>query len=224
MTTTLKLIASITCPFAQRSAIVLHEKGIAFEHLIIDLAHKPDWFRALSPLGKIPVLQVNDQVLFESAVINEYLDETHSPQLHPTDPLQRATNRAWIEFGSELMMNLVRLIRAADEASFLEQQHSWIEKTQRLEAVLNHQPFFNGATFALIDAAYAPLFVRIDTLQQYCALNLLDHAPKIQAWAKHLVGRASVQAALSPNFTQAVIQGLRNTPYIAQRCSLPSSV
>lgn len=69
----------------QRVAIVLHEKGLAFERRTIDLAHKPDWFLALSPLGKTPVLQVRGQSLFESAVICEYLDEVATPALHPQD-------------------------------------------------------------------------------------------------------------------------------------------
>ena len=70
------LISFDICPFVQRSVITLEEKGVKYNIKYIELENKPDWFLAISPFGKVPVLQVNDKVLFESAVINEYLDET----------------------------------------------------------------------------------------------------------------------------------------------------
>lgn len=97
--TSLKLVSFDLCPYVQRAAIVLAEKGVPFERITIDLADKPNWFIALSPLGKVPLLQVGDTVLFESAPIVEYLDEVYSPRLHPAAALDRARHRAWIEFG-----------------------------------------------------------------------------------------------------------------------------
>jgi glutathione S-transferase len=96
----LKLISHKLCPYVQRAVIALTEKGVAFDRIDIDLANKPDWFLAISPLGKTPVLQVGDTTIFESAVILEYLEETQPKPLHPADPLRRAEHRAWIEFGS----------------------------------------------------------------------------------------------------------------------------
>ena len=69
------LISFDICPFVQRSVITLEEKGVEYEIKYIELENKPDWFLAISPFGKVPVLQANDTVIFESAVINEYLDE-----------------------------------------------------------------------------------------------------------------------------------------------------
>ena len=101
----LRLISFPLCPYVQRAAIVLAEKGVPFERVDIDLSNKPDWFLKLSPLGKVPVLVVTgedgrEEVLFESAVIAEYLDEVLEPKLLPSDPLEKARHRAWIEFGS----------------------------------------------------------------------------------------------------------------------------
>src|SRR5689334_17901425 len=101
--TMLTLISHPLCPYVQRAAIVLQEKGVAYERRDIDLANKPDWFLRISPLGKTPVLLVDDEAIFESAVICEYLDDTLAPRLHPQDPLQRARHRAWMEFGSSLL-------------------------------------------------------------------------------------------------------------------------
>ena len=99
MTEKLKLISHKLCPYVQRAVISLTEKGVPFERIDIDLDNKPDWFLKISPLGKVPVLQVGDKVVFESAVILEYLDETQRHPLHPKDPLTRAEHRAWMELG-----------------------------------------------------------------------------------------------------------------------------
>ena len=74
--------------------IVLRTKEVDFDVTYINLREKPDWFLKISPHGKVPVLKVEDQSLFESNAIAEYLDETVAPQLHPADPIKRARNRA----------------------------------------------------------------------------------------------------------------------------------
>src|ERR1700682_5290501 len=100
------LISHDLCPYVQRAVIALAEKGVAFERIDIDLADKPDWFKAISPLGKIPLLRVGEAVIFESAVIVEYLEETQPNPLHPADPLQRARHRAAIEFASAILSDI----------------------------------------------------------------------------------------------------------------------
>ncbi|MDE2595189.1 MAG: glutathione S-transferase N-terminal domain-containing protein, partial [Burkholderiales bacterium] len=120
----LTLISHALCPYVQRAAIVLAEKGLRFERIDIDLAHKPDWFLKLSPLGKTPVLLVNGQPIFESAVICEYLDETTWPALHPTDPLQRAQHRGWMEFGSTVLNGIAGFYSAPDEQALSTQRQA----------------------------------------------------------------------------------------------------
>jgi glutathione S-transferase len=112
MTAHLKLISHKLCPYVQRAVIALTEKGVSFERIDIDLANKPDWFLAISPLGKTPVLQVGDAAIFESAVILEYLEETQTKPLHPADPLKRAEHRGWIEFGSTVLNDIAGLYSA----------------------------------------------------------------------------------------------------------------
>lgn len=98
-----KLVSFNLCPFVQRSVIVLNEKDVPYEIDYIDLGNKPDWFLAISPTGKVPVVQTPDGVnLFESAVINEYLDEMHEPRLLPAAPLDRAQDRMWRDFMADL--------------------------------------------------------------------------------------------------------------------------
>src|ERR1700730_11729626 len=118
MAAPLKLISHKLCPYVQRAVIALTEKGVGFERIDIDLANKPDWFLALSPLGKTPVLQVGDSAIFESAVILEYLEETEPKPLHPADALTRAEHRGWIEFGSAVLSDIAGFYAAPDEAAF----------------------------------------------------------------------------------------------------------
>src|SRR3954451_3163603 len=93
------LVSFKTCPWVQRAAIVLREKNVDFEFRHIEPDNRPDWFLAISPHKKVPVLRVDDRVsLFESNAIAEYLDETISPRLHPEDPVARAVNRAWTDY------------------------------------------------------------------------------------------------------------------------------
>ena len=114
----LTLISHALCPYVQRAVIALAEKGVAFERIDVDLAAKPDWFRAISPLGKVPVLRVGDAAIFESAVILEYLEETQPRPLHPADALGRAEHRSWIEFGSAVLNDIAGMYGAPDEAAF----------------------------------------------------------------------------------------------------------
>jgi len=95
---TLKLVSFKACPFVQRVAITLQYKGIDYDIEYIDLGNPPEWFLAISPLKKVPLLIVDGTVIFESAVINEYIDEVYTPMLHPQDLLMKAINRSWIEY------------------------------------------------------------------------------------------------------------------------------
>ena len=112
------LVSHDLCPYVQRSVILLTEKAIPHERVTVDLSAKPDWFRTISPLGKVPLLLVGEAVLFESAVICEYLDETTPGSLHPTDPLDKAQHRAWIEFGSSTLGDIAGFYGAKDPAAF----------------------------------------------------------------------------------------------------------
>jgi glutathione S-transferase len=187
-----QLISFKICPFVQRSVIVLLEKGVNYDITYINPMEPPDWFKAISPLGKVPVLKVGDEVLFESAVIMEYLDEVNPPSLHPTDPLRKAQNRAWIEFASTVIMSQFNMVMAKDQ----EAHESAKQELQAKLAMLEQQvagPYFNGDQFALVDIAFAPIFMRIQFLEGWHPLGLLDGLPKVSAWSEVLLARESVR-------------------------------
>src|SRR5919197_323420 len=138
----LKLVSHKLCPYVQRAVIALAEKNVPFERIDVDLADKPDWFKAISPLGKTPVLLVEETPVFESAVILEYLEETQALPLHPADPLARAEHRAWIEFGSAVLNDIAGLYAASDQIMFDARRTALREKFMRLDARLGEGAWF----------------------------------------------------------------------------------
>ena len=162
--TTYLLVSFKTCPWVQRAAIVLREKNIAFEFRHIDPDNRPDWFLAISPHKKVPVLRIDEKVsLFESNAIAEYLDETTEPRLHPNDPVLRAINRAWTDYVPTFANLVTAGAYADDEASYKASAENIPMAFERLELALAKQnagPFFNGAKYSLVDAAYAPFLQR----------------------------------------------------------------
>jgi len=198
---TLELISHHLCPYVQRAAITLAEKGVAYDRIDVDLANKPDWFKAISPLGKTPLLRIDGRdVIFESAVICEYLDETEAPRLHPADPLTRARHRGWIEFASATLNDIGGLYNAPDAAGFDQKRDALRAKFTQLEAVLSDGPYFAGADFGLVDAAFAPVFRYFDTLEKVPALSTFDRLPKTQTWRKALALRPSVISAMDAGY------------------------
>lgn len=187
-----ELISFKLCPFVQRSVIVLQEKGADYDITYIDLQDPPDWFKAISPLGKVPVLKVGDAVLFESAVIMEYLDEVTPPSLHPADPLRKAHNRAWIEFASSLFFCQFNMVMAKDQEACENAEQELREKLAMVEQQLIG-PFFNGEAFSLVDAAYAPLFMRLEMLERWHPMGMLEKLPRTATWSESLLARESVK-------------------------------
>jgi glutathione S-transferase len=210
----LLLVSHALCPYVQRAAIVLAEKGAAFERRDIDLSDKPAWFLALSPLGKTPVLRVGDTAVFESAVICEYLEDTLPPRLHPADPLERAVHRGWIEFGSALLQEIAGFYQAPDAESLQARRDGLCRRFAQLEQVLQARPsgdgpYFAGARFAIVDAAFAPVFRYLDAFDRIEDFGWCAQAPRVQAWRIALALRPSVREAVAADYPQRLLAFLR---------------
>lgn len=203
--TQVKLVSFDLCPYVQRASIALAEKNVAFERINIDLADKPDWFKKISPLGKVPLLMVGDEVLFESAVIVEYLDETFAPKLHPADPLVRARHRAWMEFGASILANIWTIETAKEGAAFNQALGAVAEKLGRIEDQLGEGPFFAGSDFRLVDAVFAPVFRYFDAFERRVDLGVFAGKPKLAAWRNALASRKSVREAVVPDFAERLL-------------------
>jgi glutathione S-transferase len=204
--TKLTLISHHLCPYVQRAAIALAEKGVPFERRYVDLAAKPDWFTAISPLGKVPLLIVKqddgtDAVLFESAAICEYLEDTQpGAALHPADPLTRAQHRGWIEFGSSVLSDLWGFETAKDALNYESKRKALIGKFDRVEAELGDGPFFAGAAFSLVDAVFAPIFRYFDVFDAIAPSGVFEGLSRVTAWRKALSARQSVREAVTGDY------------------------
>lgn len=206
MTFDLTLISHALCPYVQRAAIALAEKGVAFTRRDIDLADKPDWFVQISPLGKVPLLQVRsadgrEAVLFESNVICEWIEETQSgPLLHPADPLDRARHRAWMEFGSAVLGDIWVIETTRDPDQFENKRKALATKFARVEAALGEGPWFAGPDFGLVDAVFAPVFRYFDLFDTIADLRVLGWCPKVNEWRRRLAHRPSVTTAVGADY------------------------
>lgn len=197
----LTLVSHALCPYVQRASIVLAEKGVAFTRRDIDLNDKPDWFLAISPLGKTPVLLAGDVPVFESAVICEYLDDTTVPRLHPEDALERARHRSWIEFGSALLGAIWAYYNAPDAAGLEAKRLEISAQLARLEQAAHAQgPWFAGAPFTIVDATFAPVFRYFDTFEAIGEPDAFAATPRLRAWRQALAGRASVQHSVAADY------------------------
>ena len=221
MTRKLTLVSFDLCPYVQRAAIVLGEKGVPFDRIDIDLDNKPDWFLAISPRGKVPLLKVDDDVLFESAAIVEYLDETYAPRLHPEDPVTRARHRAWMDFGSAILSDIWTVETAVDRKAFDAAVSALKEKFARVEAELKDGPYFAGEDFSVVDAVFAPAFRYFDVFDGIADLGVFDGLPKVQAWREALASRPSVRNAVVPDYNDRLLRFLyrKNGLLVQQRAA-----
>jgi glutathione S-transferase len=195
----IELLSHRLCPFVHRAAIVLHEKGVAFERRDIDLKNKPDWFLALSPRGKVPVLVADGEALFESAAICEFLDETHPPALLRPEPFERARQRAWVEVANDLVSAQFKLLVAADPAGLDAARTELDGILGRFEDALA-RGVIGETGFDFVHIAVAPVLQRFVVLSDLRGIDLLTRTPRLSALARRLAERPSVAETVAAPF------------------------
>jgi glutathione S-transferase len=201
----LELISHTLCPFVHRAAIMLHEKGVPFERRNVDLKNKPDWFLAISPRGKVPVLLADGVALFESAAICEFLDETHPPPLIPTDPFERARQRAWVEVANDLLAAQFKAFAAAEPAEAEKARAAADALLVRFEEALTAGAISDSA-FGLIHVAVAPALHRFVVVADRLGVDFFAHTPKLAALSRSLANRPSVAETVPEDFGKQFIQ------------------
>jgi glutathione S-transferase len=195
-----KLYNTQRCPYARRTRIVLHEKEIDFDVYEVDLENKSEEFLKASPTGKVPVIVVDGESLYESNVVNQYLDEvTDGQRLTPEDPKRRAHARIWMSFADTDFFPAVFVASVGRYRGFSEERIS--EAKERLKAALakleerlEGRDYLAGE-FSLADVAHAGNFVRLRELEERGELSL-DEYPNVAAWMERVEGRESYNAAV----------------------------
>ncbi len=196
----IEFITAEVCPFAQRTHLVLIEKGLDYEHREVDLSNKPAWFETLSPYSKVPVLKHGADVVYESAIINEFIEETWpEPALLPADPPRRALARIWIDFAnSKLVPSFYKVLLERDLDKRREQIDTLAKRLHFMEneglAKLGADPYWLGDAVSLVDFAFYPHFERFAALTHYRGVGIPDDCPGLTAWLAAMRRRPSVQA------------------------------
>jgi glutathione S-transferase len=194
----LQIISATVCPYAQRTRMVLQEKDLEFEVVEIDLKNKPDWFNDVSPYSKVPVLRHDGRTIYESAVINEYLDEVfQSPSMMPDDAAGRAHARIWIEYcNSQFCSLFYKVLLSQDEV----EQKELAEKitgvlhfieNEGLAKLQGDGDYWMGDAPGLVDFTFYPFFERFPALTHYRGIPMPDDCPRLKKWLDVMSKRPS---------------------------------
>ncbi len=199
----IKLYSAKTCPYAQRTRLGLIEKGLDYSLTEIDLKNTPEWFYEVSPYGKVPVLEHGGDQVWESAIINEYLEECYpEPPLLPSAPGRRAYARFWIDFANvKLVPTFYKLLLEQDPARRRELADRYTEHLRFMEREALVGPYWLGQELSLADLAFYPWFERFCVLEHYRDVSLPEDCARLWDWWATMHERDSVQKLKrSPEF------------------------
>ncbi len=194
------LYSGTTCPFSQRCRLVLFEKGMDFEIRDVDLFNKPEDISTMNPYGQVPILVERELILYESNIINEYIDERFPhPQLMPADPLMRARARLMLfNFEKELLVHVHSLenekSRSA-EKSHEKARNEIRDRLTTLAPLFLKNKYMLGEEFSMLDVAIAPLLWRLD----HYGVELSKTAAPLMKYAERIFSRPAYIEALTPS-------------------------
>lgn len=194
------LYSGTTCPFSQRCRFVLFEKGMDFEIRDVDLYSKPDDIAVMNPYGQVPILVERDLILYESNIINEYIDERFPhPQLMPADPVMRARTRLFLFNFEKELFNHVSVLEAREnraEPKALDQARAQIrDRLSQFVPLFVKNKFMLGEEFSMLDVAIAPLLWRLD----FYGIELSKNAAPLMKYAERIFSRPAYIEALTPS-------------------------
>ena len=201
----IKIYSSARCPYAQRTRMLMIEKEIPFELTEVDLRNKPDWFLAVSPYGKVPVIVDDGQTIYESAIINEYLDEKYkSIPMMPEEPVERAKARIWMDYCTNKYLTLSRklLVDHGNEELQTENKKKMKESLIYIEKECFEKnangPFWLGNNISLVDLHYAPFFERFGAFKELFGVEWPEECIKISDWWRAIQKRDSYKITVLP--------------------------
>ena len=195
------LYSGTTCPFSHRCRFVLFEKGMDFEIRDVDLYNKPEDISIMNPYGQVPILVERDLILYESNIINEYIDERFPhPQLMPADPVMRARARLFLfNFERELFIHVQQIERRdhnKDTGKMMDRARMQIrDRLTQLTPIFVKNKFMLGDEFSMLDVAMAPLLWRLD----HYSIEMPKTAAPLMKYAERIFSRPAYIEALTPS-------------------------
>ena len=193
----MNLYSGTTCPFSQRCRIVLYEKGMDFQIIDVDMYNKPEDIAVMNPYNRLPVLVERDLILYESNIINEYIDERFPhPQLMPADPVMRARARLFLfNFERELFVHVQTLENSTNQKAVEKARLQIRDRLTQLAPILLKSKYMLGDDFSMLDVAIAPLLWRLDHYE----IELPKSAAPLMKYAERIFSRPAYIEALTPS-------------------------
>jgi RNA polymerase-associated protein len=180
------LYSGTTCPFSQRCRNVLYEKGMDFQIVDVDLHNKPEDLAVMNPYNQVPVLVERDLILYESNIINEYIDDRFPhPQLMPADPVMRARARLFLFRFEKEMFSHVETLEKGNPRNADKARAAIRDNLAQIAPVFGKQKHMLGDEFSMLDVAIVPLLWRLD----YYAIQLPKQAAPLMKYAERLFSR-----------------------------------
>jgi stringent starvation protein A len=194
------LYSGTTCPFSHRCRFVLFEKGMDFEIRDVDLYNKPEDISIMNPYGQVPILVERDLILYESNIINEYIDERFPhPQLMSGDHVERARVRLFLLNLEKELFSYVKILEnrqmQSDDEKMADARKNIENRLTQLSPVFIKNKYILGEVFSILDVSLAPLLWRLN----YYELELSKNAAPLLKYAERLFSRPAFIEALTPS-------------------------
>ena len=205
MTDTIELFSAQVCPYAHRARLALAEKCVPFTMSEIDLANKSQRFLDISPYGKVPVLSHNGRTVYESAIVNEYLNDTFpGPSLMPDDPYLKAQARIWIDYFDNQFLDIyydaLENQDRSKDADYREKIAAGFRciENDGMAKLSGDGPYWLGAEISLVDLAYYPFFERLPAWIQHRGINIPGECTRLRKWNEAMLDLPSVREIANP--------------------------
>ncbi|HBC69991.1 MAG: glutathione S-transferase N-terminal domain-containing protein [Duodenibacillus sp.] len=192
------LYSGSTDPFSHRCRFVLHEKGCDFEVNDIDMYNKPPEIDAMNPYGEVPILIERDLTLYQSTIINEYIDERFPhPQLMPADPIMRARARLFIYTFERELFSFVRVLENRNETEKRKSiaRHQIAQQLTQIAPIFDKNTYLMGSDFTMLDITIAPLLWRLG----YYGIDLPKTASSLLKYAERVFARPAFIDSMTPS-------------------------
>ncbi|MEO5328300.1 MAG: glutathione S-transferase family protein [Magnetococcus sp. THC-1_WYH] len=218
----LELVLFKACPFAQRAVIVLDYLEVSYRKTLINPADRPDWLLEISPMGQVPVLRIDEtRAIFDSVAIGEFVNDIANGGLLASDPVQKGVERALVEWAGTCQRAFGELITAADEGAWHRALGDFTNKLYWVEKLAHASgPCLMGEGFSLVDAAMAPLFMRMRSLQKAVVCFDGEATPKIARAMERILATAAVVGSVEGDFDRMlrmVVRGRGKGGYVDSR-------
>ena len=188
------LYSGTTCPFSHRCRFVLFEKGMDFEIRDVDLYNKPEDINVMNPYGQVPILVERDLILYESNIINEYIDDRFPhPQLMPADPVMRARARLFLFRFEQEMFSHIDAIEKGTQKQAEKARTIIRDSLTQIAPVFTKQKYMLGEEFSMLDVAIAPLLWRLE----FYGIQLPKQCAPLMKYAERLFSRPAYIDALT---------------------------